>query len=256
MEIKQLFKFAAFVLVTGCSAASPSQEGTEPGNHQIFDRLLKNHVNAEGWVDYEGFKKDRELLRQYLDLLQNNAPNDNWREEDRLAYWINAYNAFTIELVLRHYPLESIKDIGSKIQVPFVNTPWDIKYIKIAGQELDLNNIEHSILRREFNEPRIHFAINCASYSCPVLRAEAYTGDRLEAQLEAQAIAFINDPRRNRIDKNQAQLSQIFSWFKGDFTKEGSLREFVNRYANTRLSENAQIDFLEYDWRLNDSKSF
>lgn len=243
--------------MAGCGLASPTQDNTRPVSHATFDQLLKKHVTPEGWVNYEGFRADREALKKYLALLQDNAPNDkHWTREDKLAYWINAYNAFTIELILEYYPLESIKDIGAKIQVPFVNTPWDIKFIKIAGKELDLNNIEHSILRKEFDEPRIHFAINCASYSCPVLRAEAYTADKLERQLSEQARSFINDPRRNKISSTTAELSKIFDWFAGDFTKKSSLKDFINRYAATPLTDKTRISYIDYDWRLNDSKNF
>ena len=248
--------FLFFLLLSSCGSSSPQQAGTEPVSHEIFDQLLKRNVTPEGWVRYEGFDKDRAELKKYLDLLQKNAPNDAWSESEKLAYWINAYNAFTIELVLQHYPVESIKDIGSKIQIPFVNTPWDIKFIKIGGNELDLNNIEHSILRKEFDEPRIHFAINCASYSCPVLRNEAYTAGKLEEQLEEQAFAFINDPRRNDISSSSARLSKIFDWFSGDFTKKRALWEYLNQYANTPLNETTKIEYLEYDWALNDARNF
>lgn len=254
-------KFSVQLLVVllgiSCGTASPQQKDTSPVSHAVFDGLLKKHVDADGWVSYEGFKKDRTELKKYLDLLQANAPNDaSWSREQKLAYWINAYNAFTIELVLQYYPVESIKDIGSKIQVPFVNTPWDIKFIKIGGKELDLNNIEHSILRKEFDEPRIHFAINCASYSCPVLRAEAYTAEKLEAQLKEQAESFVNDPRRNKITSSTAELSKIFDWFGGDFTKKSTLNAFINQYSKTKLTDKTKVSYIEYDWRLNDSKNF
>ncbi len=248
-----------FILLSfvSCGIASPTQKETKPVDHTAFDILLKKHVNREGWVDYDGFKKDRNELTKYLDLLQKNAPNDkSWSREDKLAYWINAYNAFTIELVLQYYPVESIKDIGSKIQIPFVNTPWDIKFIKIGGKDLDLNNIEHSILRKEFDEPRIHFAINCASYSCPVLRAEAYTGAKVDQQLNEQAISFVNDERRNQISGSEAALSKIFSWFSGDFTKNGNLKDFINQFAKVKIVDKAKISYIDYDWRLNDSKDF
>jgi len=255
--MKHLLYTLLILVFVSCGIASPKQENTQPISHASFDALLKKYVNSEGWVNYAGFSKDRAELKKYLELIQNNAPNDkNWTKEEKLAYWINAYNAFTIELILQYYPLESIKDIGSKIQVPFVNTPWDIKFIKIAGMEMDLNNIEHSILRKEFNEPRIHFAINCASYSCPVLRAEAYTGDKLEQQLQEQAVSFINDTRRNKITSASAQLSQIFDWFGGDFTKSGSLRDFINRYSKVKITDKTKVAYIDYDWRLNDSKNF
>ena len=132
-----------------------------------------------------------------------------------------------------------------------MNSPWDIKFIRIGKELYDLNNIEHDILRSKFNEPRIHFAIVCASVSCPKLLNEAFEGSRINAQLEAQAIAFINDPARNKITPNQAQLSSIFSWFKGDFTKQGTLISFINRYSKVKLHQNAKISSLDYNWNLN-----
>jgi hypothetical protein len=148
--------------------------GATPVQHQQWDSLLQKHVTAEGWVDYDGFIKDSLDLRSYLNLLSENHPDPGtWTNEERMAYWINAYNAFTVDLILRHYPLESIKDIRPGI--PFVNTVWDIKFINIQGQTYDLNNIEHGILRPKFDEPRIHFAVNCASVSCPKLMNRAYT---------------------------------------------------------------------------------
>ncbi|MCK5368247.1 MAG: DUF547 domain-containing protein, partial [Cyclobacteriaceae bacterium] len=167
-------------------------------------------------------------------------------------YWINAYNAFTVKLIIDHYPLESIKDIGSAIQIPFVNSPWDIKFIEINGKKLDLNNIEHSILRKKFDEPRIHFAINCASFSCPKLRREAYVANNLDVQLEKQAIQFINDLERNSISGSHAEVSKIFSWFKGDFTKEGSLVDFLNQYSNTEIGKESKISYMNYNWALNE----
>lgn len=222
-------------------------------NHQQWDALLRKNVDADGNVDYRGFAKDSLQLKAYLDTLASHPPDaEIWSTHEQLAYWINAYNAFTVQLILKHYPLKSIKDIGSAIQVPFVNSPWDIKFIEIGGKKLDLNRIEHAILRKDFNEPRIHFAINCASVSCPKLRAEAYTADDLEWQLQEQAEAFINDPNRNKVGKDQVEISKIFSWFKSDFTKNGSLIDFLNRYSKVKIDENAEIDYLDYNWSLNE----
>ncbi len=223
----------------------------DPVPHQIFDKLLKTYVDEEGFVDYEGFAKDRGQLKEYLELLQSNSPKDSWGDAAEMAYWINVYNAFTIDLILEHYPLASIKDIGSSIQIPFVNTPWDIKFIEIGGETYDLNNVEHSILRKKWKEPRVHFAINCASYSCPVLRAEAYTAAKLEDQLEDQARKFVNDDFRNEITKKEARLSKIFNWFGSDFKSVMPLKDFINQYADVKITDETSITYKEYDWRLN-----
>ncbi|MDQ4139268.1 MAG: DUF547 domain-containing protein, partial [Bacteroidota bacterium] len=191
-------------------------------------------------------------LKQYLKTLSDNPPSPTWSQAEELAYWINAYNAFTLQLILRNYPLKSIKDIGSKITIPFVNTPWDVKFIRIEQTKIDLNEIEHGILRKKFNEPRIHFAIVCASVSCPPLLNTAYTATQLEEQLNHQARIFINDPGRNHNQPDRIQISKIFSWFKSDFTKHESLINFLNRYSRIKITPNAQVSTLEYNWNLNE----
>jgi len=221
-------------------------------DHKIWNDLLNNYVDDNGLVDYQGFASDRKKLQSYLEDLTANPPDKNtWTQEEQIAYWINAYNAFTVELILEYKPAGSIKDIGSKIQVPFINSPWDIKFIEIKGEKLDLNNIEHDILRNEFAEPRIHFAIVCASFSCPKLRKEAFVADKLEDQLTEQSSLFINDPSRNEITGSSIRISKIFQWFKGDFTKSETLIEFINKYSKTPINKNAQIDYKDYDWNLN-----
>jgi hypothetical protein len=224
----------------------------EPVSHARFTELLKKHVSAGGKVNYKGFIRDSVQLNQYLKQLSDNPPQNSWSRDDQLAYWINAYNAFTVQLIIRHYPLKSIKDIGSKIKIPFVNTPWDLKFIRIGKEKFDLNNIEHGILREKFKEPRIHFAIVCASVSCPRLLNEAFVGDRIQQQLDAQARDFINDNSRNKITANAAQFSQIFNWFRGDFTRNGTLTDFINRYSGIKINKNARISFLDYNWGLNE----
>jgi hypothetical protein len=243
------------VLLQACQSQAPSKEGSVAPSHTIFTNILQMYVDSDGNVDYKGFQKDSLALQQYLNLLTQNPPDENrWTEEEQLAYWINLYNAFTIKLVIDHYPLSGIKDIGSVIQIPFVNSPWDIRFIEIENKKYDLNYIEHDILRKNFDEPRIHFAINCASFSCPKLRTEAYTANRLELQLQEQTLEFINDRERNNISKDKAEVSKIFDWFKPDFTKNGSLIDFLNKYASQSINEDAKISFLEYDWSLNEQK--
>lgn len=220
-------------------------------NHEQWEELLKKNVGADGRVNYRGFIRDSVKLNDYLKLLSKNPPNEKtWSRAAQIAYWINAYNAFTVQMVIRNYPVKSIKDI--KKGIAFVNSVWDIKFIKIGQVTYDLNNIEHGILREKFDEPRIHFALNCASVSCPNLRSEAFTADKLERQLAEQTRQFLADSSKNVIAAKRIRLSKIFSWFKGDFTKKGSLIDFLNQYAPVKISPKAQIDFLEYDWRLNE----
>lgn len=220
-------------------------------SHQAWDKLLKKHVNTAGMVNYKGFKDDKSEFDAYLKTLSDNAPQKNWSENDQKAFWINAYNAYTVSLILKHYPVKSIKDIGGKIYK--VNTAWDIKFITIGGEKYDLNNIEHKILRK-FNDPRIHFAIVCASLSCAKLRREAYTGSKLEAELDDQGRDFLNDKFKNKISADKAELSKYFTWYGGDFTKNGNLVDFINRYSQTKINSNTKISYLDYNWSLNEQR--
>lgn len=229
----------------------PDASESRPVSHEKWDALVKKLVKPDGKVDYKGFIKDSLQLNAYLDLLSKNHPNpQHWSTREQLAYWINAYNAFTVRLIIRNYPVQSIKDI--KKGIPFVNSVWDIRFIRIEDRIYDLNNIEHSILRKEFEEPRIHFALNCASRSCPDLRPEAFTADRLDAQLSDQAKKFLADPAKNEIQPDRIRISKIFSWFQSDFTRKSSLIAYLNQYAPLRISAHAKVDYLEYDWSLNE----
>ncbi len=233
-----------FVAVVGFAQKAPS--------HERWDKLLRKYVNSSGMVSYKGFQKDKADLDIYLKTLSDNAPQNSWSENEQKAYWINAYNAFTVALIMKHYPVKSIKDIGGKIYK--VNTPWDIKFINIGGKKYDLNNIEHGILRKKFDDPRIHFALVCASISCPRLRNEAYTAAQLNAQLEDAGKDFLNDKSKNKISAQKAELSKYFSWYKGDFTKNGSLADFINKYSVTKINTNTKIGSVDYNWNLNEQK--
>jgi len=251
-KISILLFATSLLLCTGCRVKKKLSEAI-PIQHELWDTLLQTHVSDDGWVDYSGFRQDSQKLKTYLQLLSKNHPNDkHWSKDEQLAYWINAYNAYTVKIVADHYPVSGIKDI--KNGIPFVNTVWDIKFIQIENHSYDLNNIEHGIIRKHFNEPRIHFAVNCASYSCPALINRAFTATSLDQQLDDAARRFINDPLRNHPSKNPAQLSKIFSWFKGDFTKNDDLKSFVNKYAIKPISADAKIQYLDYDWSLNDQQ--
>lgn len=219
--------------------------------HAKWTELLKKHVDIEGHVNYKGFKEDEKSLDEYLAVLSSNHPQADWDKNDQLAFWINAYNAFTVKLIVKNYPVKSIKELGGSIYK--VNTPWDIKFIQIGDVTYDLNNIEHGIIRKEFSEPRIHFAVNCASVSCPRLRNEAYVGSSLDTQLDDQARYFINNPVKNKITKDCAKLSKIFTWFKGDFTASGSsVADFINKYSTVKITKKTKMESLDYDWNLNE----
>ena len=221
----------------------------EPGpfpvaiSHATWNSLVSTHVTASGKVNYKGFLSAKGKLQTYLDLLSSNPPTSSWSKNEQLAYWINAYNAFTVKLIIDNYPLKSIMDLGK---------PWDKSFIQIGGKSYTLNNIEHDIIRKQFNEPRIHFAVNCASVSCPILLNEAYTADKLNAQLTKQTRAYINNPRENSLSATSIEISSLFDWYKGDFTQKGSLIQFLNTYADTQVDASATISYKNYNWSLNE----
>jgi hypothetical protein len=222
-------------------------------DHGAYDKLLKKHVSAKGLVDYKGFKADETALNQYLALLSKNPPAASWSKSEQMAFWINAYNAYTIRLILDHYPVKSIKDIGSKIKIPFVTTPWAIKFFSIGSEKMSLDNIEHGILRKKYDDPRIHFALVCASMSCPALRNEAYTAAKLDSQLDDQGRDFLNNPAKNNISRSKAQLSKYFDWYKGDWNNNGqSVAKWVNKYSTTKIDDKTPISYLDYNWNLNE----
>ncbi|MEL7022044.1 MAG: DUF547 domain-containing protein [Bacteroidota bacterium] len=237
----------------GCVSVKEYASDSKPIEHKLWDELVRTHVSPSGDVDYKALLKDSTKMNQYLELLRSAHPNKkNWTRDERLAYWINAYNAFTVKLILDNYPLYSIKDI--KEGLPFISDTWTIEFIQIEGKTYHLNHIEHGIIRPRFEEPRIHFAVNCASISCPKLRNEAYTAARLEEQLSAQARDFLANPSKNQLaNGDTVKLSKIFDWFKGDFKKNHpSVLDFINEYAPQKISKTADVSYLDYNWQLND----
>lgn len=252
MKITSLLSIILFT-VSSCFAVNAPTSNAEPISHEIWNGLLKKYVDAKGFVNYGGFKKDQAELRKYLTLIENNAPGDKWTKDEKLAYWINAYNAFTIQLILDHMDekIKSIKDIGSKVKIPFVNTPWDVKFINIGGKKMDLNNIEHGIIRKDFDEPRIHFALVCAAKSCPPLRNEAFVASKLNQQLDDQGTDFLNDSAKNQVSANEAKLSNIFNWYGGDFKDKMPVIDWANKYAKVKANKGAKISYMDYNWELN-----
>jgi len=239
------------MLACNSSESSKLEYGqSNPVDHQAWTSLLQKHVSPKGNVNYASFVTDKAQLEKYLNQLTQNKPNNNWSEKAQLAYWINVYNAFTVKLIVDNYPVASIKDI--KKGIPFISTVWDIKFIEFEDETMDLNKVEHGILRKQFDEPRIHFAVNCASFSCPRLLNEAYTAEKLEAQLAQMTKDFLSDTQKNQLSENEIKLSKIFKWFKGDFTKQGTLIEFLNQYASVKIAPDANISHLDYSWDLNE----
>jgi hypothetical protein len=211
-------------------------------DHSRWNALLQKYVTVAGEVNYKGFRTEKAKLQTYLDELASHPVEAGWPTEEKLAYWINAYNAFTIKLIVDNYPVRSITDLHQ-------GKPWDVKWIKLGNKTYSLNQIENEIIRPQFKEPRIHFAVNCAAKSCPPLLNEAYTADKLDGQLEKQSKAFINNSAYNRIQAKSVQVSKIFEWYADDF---GQLIAFLNKYSETRIQSNAKVGFEEYDWALNE----
>ena len=248
------------VLVTGSAAAQGFDH-----EHKAWDALLKKHVvlldgGKASQVRYGGFQQDRTALKGYLQSLSSvtQAEFDAWTKAQRMAFLINAYNAFTVEKVLTRYPdIQSIWDFGKIFGNPFRD-----RFFSLLGQRASLDQVEHETLRKPgaYDEPRVHYAVNCASIGCPMLREEAYVAGRLDAQLEEQAVRFLSDRTRNRFDaaSGALEVSRIFDWFKEDWP---SREQYFARYA-TLLADDPghqkriaggkiRIRFLEYDWALN-----
>ena len=213
-------------------------------NHSKWNALLQKYVNDRGDVNYKSFQNDVSALDTYLAHLAIVSPEKEWSKNEKLAYYINLYNAGTVKLILDNYPTRSIKDLKN---------PWGKDWIRTGDGLLSLGDIEHKILRK-MNEPRIHFAINCASFSCPKLLNKAFTAIEMEKQLKLVTIDFINDETRNTISKEKMNLSNIFKWYKKDFTEKGSLIDYINPYTEVKIDEDTDIDYLKYDWSLNEAK--
>ncbi|MFE8070977.1 DUF547 domain-containing protein [Marinobacteraceae bacterium S3BR75-40.1] len=244
-------------------------------SHAAWTALLQKHVVPvrEGHgtrVDYRAFQQDEAALEAYLNQLSevSQATFDSWNRDRRLAFLINAYNAFTVKLILTAYPdLDSIRDLGG-----FLSSPWDKRFFTLLGKERSLDEVEHGLIRPNFDEPRIHVAVNCASIGCPALRTEAYVGDRLDAQLEDALVTFLSDPQRNRYNRESGELevSSIFDWYGDDFDSPAlnldGIEDLFARYAELLTDspqgraaiqdQSADIEFLDYNWKLNDLATY
>lgn len=239
-------------------------------SHQPWQTLLDRHLVVQDkgrvtQVNYRTMAADRARLQQYLQALSavEKEQFNRWPEAERLAFLINAYNAWTVELVLTRYPeLDSIKDLGN-----WLKSPWQQDFIPLLGQTRSLDDIEHRLIREHFSEPRIHFAVNCASIGCPALAPQAYNAEQLEQQLEQATRLFLSDKSRNRLKDDRLQVSSIFKWYQDDFrTGQGNSHppaSFLARFdQELELTPGQQqalrdgrlpIEYLDYDWRLNEA---
>jgi hypothetical protein len=257
------------LLVLLVSFFTTATAGAFDHRHGLFDILLKKHVvmkdgGKSSRVDYKGIAGDKALMTAYLSDLSSvsKAEYDSWTADKKLAFLINAYNAFTIDLIVRHYPVKSIKDTGSLFK-----SPWSVAFIPLLGKKRSLDEIEHEMIRKKgvFDEPRIHVALVCASIGCPALRNEAYSYENLNAQLEKAMVLFLSDRFRNRYSAKDRKItvSPIFNWYGQDFkSKYGSLEKFFMNYAKALTDSEGDaadmkkggfsIDFGDYNWMLND----
>jgi len=213
--------------------------------HTLWNDLLQKHVSDAGQVNYKAFKTDKAKLLSYiqgLNLIYTDASFTSLSREETLAFWINAYNALTVDLILKNYPIKSIKDIDK---------PWDQRFWKLGDKWFNLSDIEHEILRK-MDEPRIHFAIVCASVSCPKLQNTAFTASNLETQLTNATKEFLSDPERNELSENSIKISKIFQWFSKDFKQDGDIIDFLNQYSNIDISAKAKKSYKDYNWNLNE----
>ena len=256
---KILISLVLFALSAGTLLA-----GNFNHQHTLWNEILNKYVGADkgvSRVDHQAIQRNQAALNQYLEELESVSLEEyrGWSKPQRLAFLINAYNAFTVKLIVDNYPVDSIKDLGG-----WLSSPWKKKFFTLLGEKKHLDNIEHDIIRKDFNEPRIHFAVNCAAVGCPPLRQEAFVAERLDQQLKEATQVFLMDERRNRYDpeSKRLELSSIFKWYSDDFEeRDGSAEAFVAPYITKNLQaqerirrREVRIRYLDYDWSLNEQK--
>lgn len=213
-------------------------------DYTSWDKFLKKHVSASGYVDYNAIKAEKKTLQQITQQFSAQTKVDLWAKNERLAFWINSYNAYTIQLIVDNFPISSIQDLDK-------GKTWDVKRITVNGKKYSLNNIENDIIRKQFKDPRIHFALNCGAISCPPLLNKAYLPKTLDVQLETQTKNFFTNKLYQQISPTTAKISKIMDWYKSDF---GNIVNFINKYSIVKVSSKTKIEYLPYDWALNIKK--
>jgi len=248
--IPSLLTLLPLCMLLYAGESSDKARAADKVDNSIYSHLL-NKFLKNGKVDYGGFKEEEDVLDRYLLVLEH-TNTETLSRNDQFAFYINAYNAWTIKLILQNYPgIKSIKDVGG-----FFSSPWKKKICRIDGQVVSLDHIEHEILRPGFKDPRVHFAVNCASKGCPILQPNPFEGNLLGTQLDEATTGFINNPERNNLQGKTLYVSKIFDWFEKDF--HGDVLGFFRKYAKgdfggklEKEKEGLRIKYLEYDWSLN-----
>lgn len=249
--LKILWTFVLSLVIWTVSEASSS---AFDDSHVAYGKVLSLYVR-DGLVDYRGLKSDPGSLEAYLESTAkvNRQDFERWPEEAQLAFLINTYNARTLELIVDHYPVKSIRDIGSGGK-----GPWEEPVVKLFGETITLNSLEHGIIRKNYKEPSIHFALVCAAIGCPSLLDEPYLADKLDNQLEAQTKKFLADTGKNSVDRENKilRISPIFMWYTEDFKAEaGSVPGFLKKYYGNEPLQGYIIVYTDYDWSLNDASA-
>ena len=225
----------------------PSEKGQL--DHSKWDAILKEYVDDEGFVDYVGLKEEQEELKEYLSYLNVNVPQKSWSINEQFAYYINLYNANTVDLILMNDLPASIKDIDGPL-----GQVWLKKFAQVDNKEYSLAAIEKNVLQK-MGDARIHFAINCASFSCPKLQNTAFTAANVDALMDKSAKEFVNSDKNDLSDPQNPKLSSIFDFYPADFTQNGmTLAQFINQYADTQIAEKDSYSYKDYDWSLNSQK--
>jgi hypothetical protein len=217
-----------------------SQDEVLRADHQAWDNLLKQNVNVQGNVNYEGFKRDKSSLDNYLMHLKQTPPVKEWTSEETMAYWLNVYNAYVVKTVVENLPLKSINS---------VKKPFDQKIIEIGEKLYSLNDVEGML--RKMKDPRVHFGMTKGAVSSPKLSQIAFTGDNVDKRLEALAINFLNDRAKNQLATEAIKISELFKIYAKDFPSKGGLIDFLNKYALEDISVKAKISYMEFNWNLN-----
>lgn len=227
---------------TTFSATAETTVAIPDSIHAGFETLLQKHVSSDGVVNYKGFVADKEALEAYLKVLSDYVPGKDTPRDEAMAFWINAYNAHTIHLIVRHYPVKSIQNLDK-------GKTWEVKRIKMGNKKYSLNQIENDILRPQFKDARIHFALNCAARSCPPLYNHAFTAQNIDSTLTDRTVAFLSNEDYTSVTNKRMKLNKIFEWYATDF---GDVAKFVTKYSGKKTSFNAPIFYVDYDWDLNE----